>query len=171
LGVTGRPLLHKSLYLPELEIITLLVNPGVGDGRFKRKTAAFLRCLPWSIRPAAIVPRCHHARCTCQECPRIAPLTSLKAQKSLEIQDLWRADDRLRPKRLARSKQWKRLASAADCLGGEAKPPAVGWSSYDGRTSKCRGTARAGGCRGRCDRRRLRELRCLLRCFGRMALA
>src|ERR1022692_2853192 len=77
-GVTGRPLLHKSLYLPELEIITLLVNPGVGDGRFKRKTAAFLRCLPWSIRPAAIVPRCHHARCTCQECPRIAPLTSLK---------------------------------------------------------------------------------------------
>src|ERR1022692_1487438 len=98
-GVTGRPLLHKSLYLPELEIITLLVNPGVGDGRFKRKTAAFLRCLPWSIRPAAIVPRCHHARCTFQECPRIAPLTSLKAQKSLEIQDLWRADDRLRPSR------------------------------------------------------------------------
>src|ERR1022692_2734056 len=98
-GVTGRPLLHKSLYLPELEIITLLVNPGVGDGRFKRKTAAFLRCLPWSIRPAAIVPRCHHARCTFQECPRIAPLTSLKAQKSLEIQDLWRADDRLRPLR------------------------------------------------------------------------
>src|ERR1017187_3039124 len=97
-GVTGRPLLHKSLYLPELEIITLLVNPGVGDGRFKRKTAAFLRCLPWSIRPAAIVPRCHHARCTFQECPRIAPLTSLKAQKSLEIQDLWRADDRLRPR-------------------------------------------------------------------------
>jgi hypothetical protein len=52
-------------------------------------------------------------------------------------------------KRLARSKQWKRLASAADWLGGAAKPPAVGWSSYDGRTRKCRGTARAGGCRGR----------------------
>jgi len=50
------------------------------------------------------------------------------------------------------------LVSAVDWLGGEAKPHAVGWSSYDGRTRKCRGTARAGGCRGRSDRRAPRML-------------
>jgi hypothetical protein len=47
-------------------------------------------------------------------------------------------------KRIARSKQLEPLVPAVDWLGDEAKPYAVGWSSYDGRTRKRRGTARAG---------------------------
>ena len=50
---------------------------------------------------------------------------------------------------IAGSKRWQRLASAVESPASQAKPPAVRWSSYDGRTRKCRGIARAGGCRGR----------------------
>ena len=37
---------------------------------------------------------------------------------------------RIAHKRIERSKLWRRLASAAEWLAGEAKPPGVKWLSY-----------------------------------------